>query len=238
MGTALFMQLWDPIAQFKGVENALYALADEPDFVHRMISRMMLSFTSMLDQLEDQGLLCETRLQTQIHCTGAYTDDLPALFYSSAKPRCKDLWRAGLAQMLGTVSPAMHKEFELDYVNPIFERFGLVYYGCCEPLDRKLDIITKIPNLRKVSMSPWTEAERGAEGLGSGFVFSSKPNPAFLAATALDEDFIKAELAKIKSACARYNCPLEFIQKDISTVKNEPERLFRWAKIAMETAMA
>ena len=237
-GAAPFMQLWDPIAEYKGVEGALYALADDPEFVHRMVSRMMRSFTGMLDQLEEQGLLCETRLQTLIHCTGAYTDELPAPGYDPVRPRCKDLWIAGLAQMFSSVSPAMHQEFELDYVNPIFERFGLVYYGCCDPLDRKLDIVTKIPNLRKVSMSPWTQAERAAEGLGRKFVFSSKPNPAFLAGISFDEDAVRSELVHIKSACNRHGCPLEFILKDISTVQYEPKRLFRWAEIAMEVALS
>ena len=236
MGDALYMQLWDPISMFKGVENALYALADDPEFVHRMLARMMKSFTGMLDQLEEKGLLCETRLQTLIHCSGAYSDDLPASGYDAAKPRCKDLWIAGLAQMLSTVSPEMHQEFELDYVNPVFARFGLVYYGCCDPLDKKLDYVTKIPNLRKVSMSPWTNAERGAEGLGKRFVFSSKPNPSYLAGSGFCDGDVQKELLGIKAACDRNGCPLEFILKDISTLKHEPGRLFRWAEIAMEIA--
>jgi len=238
MGSAPFMQLWDPITEYKGVESALYALADDPEFVHRMVSRMMRSFTGMLDQLEEQGLLCDARLQKLIHCTGAYADELPAPEYEPGKPRCKDLWIAGLAQMFSNVSAGMHQDFELDYVRPIFARFGLVYYGCCDPLDRKLDIVAKIPNLRKVSMSPWTHAERGAEGLGRKFVFSSKPNPAFLAGVSFNEDAVKNELANIREACDRHGCPLEFILKDISTVKYEPARLFRWAEIAMEAALS
>ena len=238
IGSAPFMQLWDPISQYKGVENALYAIADDPDFTHRMVARMMRSFTGMLDQLEEQGLLCETELQTLIHCTGAYTDELPAPGYDPQKPRCKDLWIAGLAQMFSSVSPAMHQEFELDYVNPIFERYGLVYYGCCDPLDLKLDIVRKIPNLRKVSMSPWTRAERGAEGLGRDFVFSAKPNPAFLAEVSFNEPAARRELLNIKAACDRYGCPLEMILKDISTIKYEPERLSRWADMAMGIAQS
>jgi len=34
--------------------------------------------------------------------------------------------------------------------------------------------------------------------------------------------------------CARHGCPLELILKDISTVRYEPQRLFDWARIAME----
>ena len=238
VGWPPFMQLWDPLSSFKGVENALYALADEPEFMHRLVSKMLRSFTSMLNQLEEQGLLCDARSQTSVHCTGAYTGELPAEGYDPQKPRCKDLWIAGLAQMLGVVSGPMYQEFELDYVNPVFERFGLVYYGCCDPLDRKLDIVTKIPNLRKVSMSPWTQPERGAEGLGKRFVFSCKPNPAHLAPVSFDEALVRKELLAVKSACDRNGCPLEFILKDISTVHYDPKRLERWYEIAMDISMS
>ena len=237
-GEELFLCIWDFISQIKGVENALYAIIDEPEFMHRVAAKLTRSFSGMLDQLEEQGLLPDARLQTTIHCTGAYADELPAPGYNLEKPRCKDLWIAGMAQMFSTVSGAMHEEFELSYAKPIYERFGLVYYGCCEPLDRKLDIVTKIPNLRKVSMSPWTDAERGAEGLGNSFVFSSKPNPSFLAFDSFDEEPIINELKKIKAACARNGSPLEFILKDISTVKSQPQRLSHWAETAMEIAMS
>lgn len=55
---------------------------------------------------------------------------------------------------MSEVSPAMHEEFELEYMMPIFERFGAVYYGCCEPLHLKTEMIRKYPNVRKISMSP------------------------------------------------------------------------------------
>ena len=101
------LSLWDPIATWMGVENALYALVDKPDFMHRLVTRMTDGYMSMLDQLEQQGLLCGP--QSLIHCTGAYTDELPAPGYNPKKLRTKDLWMYGLAQMFATVSPAMFK---------------------------------------------------------------------------------------------------------------------------------
>jgi len=233
-----FIQIWDPLSCLMGPDNAALALIDRPDFVHRILKKMTASFSSMLDQLEEQGLLYDTRSQTLVHCTGAYSDELPAPGYDENKPRCKDLWTAGLAQMFSMVSPGMHQEFELDYVNPILERFGLVYYGCCDPLDLKIDIVRKIPNLRKVSMSPWTKSERGAEGLGKDFVFSSKPNPANVAQPGFEADVVEKELTDINNACKRHGCPLELILKDISTVRYDPLRLTKWADIAMKVAMS
>ncbi len=231
-GADPYLSLWDPIATWMGVENALYALVDKPDFMHRLLDRMTDGYLSMLDQLEEQGLLCEP--QSLIHCTGAYTDELPAPGYDPQKPRTKDLWMFGLAQMLSTVSPDMFKEFEVDYASRICERFGLVYYGCCDPLDGKMDEVRMLPNVRKVSMSPWVNQERGAAEIGGDFVYSRKPNPALAGDGPVPPGPGPGGSGRDAGVCEEHGCPLEFILKDISTVRYEPERLFEWARIAME----
>ena len=142
----------------------------------------------------------------------------------------------GLAQMFATVSPGMFKEFEVDYASRICERFGLVYYGCCDPLDGKMAEVRMIPNVRKVSMSPWVNEERGAAEIGGDFVYSRKPSPALLATDHFSPEKVRADLAATRAVCEKYGCPLEFILKDISTVRYEPQRLFEWARIAMQVA--
>jgi len=127
----------------------------------------------------------------------------------------------------------MHQEFWLDYASRWFSRFGLGYYGCCEPLDGKIDIIRGVPNVRKISMSPWVDEERGAERIGRDFVFSRKPNPAFLARHPWDPAAVEEDLRETLQACARHGCPVELILKDISTVTYQPQRLWEWADVAM-----
>lgn len=235
-GADLNLSLWDPISTWMSVQGACYALADKPDYMHRLVGRFTDAYATMLDQLEEQGLLCG--LQSLIHCTGAWTDDLPAPGYDPAKPRTKDLWGMGLAQMFSTVSPRMFQEFEVAYASRLFERFGLVYYGCCDPLDGKMAQVRMIPNVRKVSMSPWANQERGAREIGGDFVFSRKPNPAFLAWDDFNAEAVKEDLEQTRDICRNHGCPLELILKDISTIRYEPERLTRWADIAMEVAGA
>lgn len=229
-----YLSLWDSIASFMGMQNALLALMDQPDLMHGLVGRMTDGYLSMLDQLQEQGLLCGP--QSLIHCTGAFTEELPADGYDPDKVRTKDLWMFGLAQVFSEVSPKMFKEFEVDYVSRICERFGLVYYGCCDPLDRKMKEVRMIPNVRKVSMSPWVDQEVGAAEIGKDFVYSRKPNPAFLAETNLDQDKILKDLRESVQACKKNGCSLEFIQKDISTVRYQPDRLTQWANIAMQVA--
>jgi hypothetical protein len=227
-----YLSIWDPLAMWMSVEGALYGLVDKPDMMQALAQRIVEGYMSELDQLEEQGLLCHS--QALIHCTGAFTDDLPAPGFNAEKPRTLDIWMFGLAQMFSTVSPAMFEEYEINYMIPIFERFGLVYYGCCDPLDGKMNEVRKIPHLRKISMSPWAHKERGAEQIGRDYVFSNKPNPAFV--SLFNEETIRKDLEETRAICDKYGCPLEFIFKDISTVGHEPLRLKKWADIAMRVA--
>ena len=142
----------------------------------------------------------------------------------------------GLAQMFSTVSPQMFQEFEVNYTAPICARFGLVYYGCCDPLDGKMDEVRMIPNVRKISMSPWVNEESGAAEIGRDFVYSRKPNPALVADNTFDPERVREDLLATRRVCKKHDCPLEFILKDISTVRYEPDRLSQWARVAMEVA--
>ena len=54
-GADPYLSLWDPISTWMGVENALYALVDRPEFMHRLVGRMTDGYLSMLDQLEAAG---------------------------------------------------------------------------------------------------------------------------------------------------------------------------------------
>ena len=235
-GVDPYLGQWDPITTWMGAQEVLYALADRPAFMHRLVNRLADAQMGMLDQLEAQGLLCQP--QSLIHCTGAFTDELPAPGYDPEKPRAKDVWMFGLAQIFSGVSPAMFREFEVDTASRVCARFGLVYYGCCDPLDGKMKEVRMIPNVRKISMSPWVDQVRGAAEIGRDYVYSRKPSPAFLAPERFDPEGIRTDLVATRRACDEHGCPLEYILKDISTVARQPQRLFEWARIAMDVAGA
>jgi hypothetical protein len=227
-----YLSIWDPISTWMGAEQTLLSLTDRSDFMHALADRMCQGYLGLLDQLEQQGLLLGP--QPTVHCSGAWTDALPA--QRPGPHRCAELWSFGLAQVLGSASPRMFRAFEVEHIHPIAARFGLVYYGCCEPLHGKMAEVRRIPNVRKVSMSPWVDERRGAAAIGRDFVFSRKPNPAHLAMTGFSEELVRDHLRATRTACSEHGCPLEYILKDISTICYKPERLFAWARIAMEVA--
>lgn len=233
-GADPYLSIWDPISTWMGAEGVLMGLADRPEFMHALAERMTQGYLGMLDQLEEQNLLAGP--QSLIHCTGAWTDQLPAAGHDAQRWRCRDMWMFGLAQVLGSASPRMFREFEVPYASRICERFGLVYYGCCDPLDRKMAEVRMMPKVRKVSMSPWADQARGAAAIGRDLVFSRKPNPSHLAMTSWDGELVRRDLTATRAICAEHGCPLEYILKDLSTVRHQPQRLYDWAETAMRVA--
>jgi hypothetical protein len=230
-GVQIHCGLWDRIAQMRSVEKILWDIVDRPEFIVETVKKFVDMTISTVKQCEELNLL-DAKMQ-YIHCTGAYTSDLPPADYDETKTRAKDCWALGAAQLFSTVSPAMHEEFEIDLVKPLLESFGLMYYGCCEPLEKKIGIIRKIKNIRKISVSPWANIDESAENMGKDYVFSLKPNPAFIAAK-VNEEEIRAQIEKALKACKRSGGPLEVILKDVSTVSSKLESLDHWCKIAME----
>ncbi len=109
-----------------------------------------------------------------------------------------------------------------------------MYYGCCEPLDKRIDIIEQIPNLRKIGVSPWANVNIAAEAIKNKYVLSAKPNPANVAVPILDEENLRRELSKILEAVKRNGCSCDIVLKDISTCSKRPENIFNWERIAME----
>ncbi len=114
------------------------------EMVHAAMERFTKAYMSELDQLVEQGLLSTGTGNCVIGNGGlGFVDDLP-----QPKPEAEpvipgDLWGATMAQIFSEVSPDMHKEFALDYESRFLKRAGLCYYGCCEPLHHKIDIVAK-----------------------------------------------------------------------------------------------
>ena len=114
--------------------------------------------------------------------------------FGGVRVRPRDLWGFATTQMFSEVSPAMHEEFTLQYERKYLARFGLTSYGCCEPLHNKLKIVKTIPNLRRVSISPWADVRKSAEELGDRYIFSHKPNPAIVAGEGWDPEAVRKGL--------------------------------------------
>ena len=224
---------WDELIRWWGVQQALTDLVLRPKLVHKIMDRLTKSYISMLNQYESQNLLALNNCNYRIGSGGlSFTNELPGRDYTPTQIKTHNLWGSGAAQIFSDVSPDMHYEFALQYELRWMERFGLNYYGCCEPLNKKIDILNNIPNLRKISISPWADLDDAIEKMKGRFVISYKPNPAIFTVDNWDIKNIKSQVLKILPKFK--GCNVEIIMKDISTVKYKPQRLWEWAKTIMD----
>ena len=234
-GIILHLGFWDWIAQWMGVENCYIELMDRPEMMHAVMERLTAATLSAIEQINTLGLYdvnCN-----MCHCSYTFSDSLPAKGCDRENPTSRDGWGFGMAQLFTSVSPQVTAEFEVPYMQRIFPHFGAIYYGCCDRLDDRLDVISRMPNVKKISCSPWSDRENFAANLPDRYVMSNKPSPALLAYASFDEDAVRADLRATIAAAKKHGLRLEMILKDITTVKNDPQRLWRWAEIAEEETL-
>jgi len=227
------MGLTWPVIDLIGLEQLMLAMYDNPAGLHRLMKWMSDEHGSFLDWFEEQGLITLNNKNGYTGSGGvAYTKELPAADFQPGSPvRFKDVWGFAESQETVGVSPEMFEEFVLPYQMPLLERFGLNCYGCCEVLNLRWEHIKKVPNLRRISVSPWANMPDMAENLGRNYIYSRKQNPTPVC-TSFDEALIRKELRDTLDAAG--DCVLEIIMKDTTTVSNEPKRIGRWVEIAME----
>ncbi|MDR0518518.1 MAG: hypothetical protein LBG82_00470 [Clostridiales Family XIII bacterium] len=226
---------WDYLVRWWGIQEALMDLVMRADMVHAAYERMVDAWMAELDQFDELNLLSLDANNTRIGSGGyGYVSELPKDDADMDHIRPHDMWGCSNAQIFSTVSPEMHWEFAVEHDLRWLERFGLTYYGCCEPLDKKIDILRRIPNLRKISVSPWCDTASAVEGIGDSYVMSRKPNPAIFVTDPFDEAEAERQLREFLDAAK--GCHVELIMKDISTVGYRPENLWKWERIAMNLA--
>ena len=216
----------------RGLEQVMLDMVEEPEWLHEAMAFLEEGHHRLVRQYVEQNLLSLNNDNTY-HSSGGngFTEDLPAPGLDPDRVRPRDMWASAEAQELAQVSPAMHREFSLEYEKRLLAPFGLNGYGCCEDLTAKLDDVLTIPRLRRVSCSPWAHVDRCAEKLGPKCIFSWKPHPSHLVG-AFSVEKIRGYVQHAVDAARRHGCVLEMILKDTHTCEQRPERFDEWTRIA------
>jgi hypothetical protein len=220
-------------ALLRGMEQMMIDMCESPEFVHKVMSFLMEGKLNWLKNLELQNLLFLNNGNDYVGSGGfGFSRELPQDDFTG-HVRLKDLWGFAESQEAVGLSPSMWEEFVLQYQLPILEKFGLNCYGCCEPLHDRLDILLRrVPNLRRISVSPWCDRKIATEKLQDKYIYSWKPNPVYVSGLSFDPDTIRnyvRETIEITKGCI-----LEIILKDTHTCQNEPERFDLWCQIVQD----
>jgi hypothetical protein len=210
---------------------------DHPALMHRLMAFLRDDKMHELDVLEAEGGIGFNNAPDSVNGTGglAVTTSLPSEEELEGPPTLADSRCWGESQETVGVGPQQFAEFVLRYQLPLLERFGLAAYGCCEPLDNKVDLlIEQVPRLRWISVSPWANRELLADRIGDRYVYVYKPNPSLICSPAPDWRAAEAEIRETLTIAQ--GCPTHVVMKDTHTFHNDPGRITRWSQMATGVA--
>ena len=224
--------LTDEFAFLRGMEKMMFDFYDYPDEVHRVMNILFEGTMEKLNFLENNNLLSLNNDGTYVGSGGiGFSDELPGKGFEG-HVNTKNMWGLIESQITVGVSPDMFKEFVFPYHRKLAERFGLICYACCEPMDQRLDIVKAMPNLRRVSVSPWANKEIMSDKLADNYIYSLKPSPSHLALPHMNEDVVRNEIKDFLRITK--NNIVELVMKDNHTLGNNPRNLTRWVEIVKE----
>ncbi|MDP6778586.1 MAG: hypothetical protein QGI83_17665 [Candidatus Latescibacteria bacterium] len=224
------------LVHMRGIDQMMMDMFDNPGLLHRLQTFLRDDYQRELDLYEQAGEVSLNNIPDHLTGSGGLcpTTDLPGEGHDGrASARHCLCW--GESQETVGVGPDPFDEFVLQYQLPLLNRFGLVDYGCCEPLDHKLDLlIAQIPHLRWLSISPWCDREFCAERIAGKYVYVYKPNPSRICSPTPDWEGAEAELRETLEIAR--SCPVHLVMKDTHTFCGEPGRITRWAEMASRVA--
>jgi len=217
------------LAYIRGLEQIMWDMSDNPEWLHRLLAHMRDGVLTVQDEAEEAG---DWSLSSHQNQAEPYARELADPAPNSGPVKRNDLWVFCAAQEFAQISPAMHDEFMFQYQMPILEHFGLVAYGCCEDLTEKMDMLRQLPNLRRIAVVPVADVARSAEQIGTDYVFSWRPNPADVMCCGFDPKLIRRIISEGMEASR--GCHVDITLKDVQTIEHEPWRLREWVRIVRD----
>lgn len=210
------------VVHLMGMEAFFTAMYDTPDLVHRLMRYLAENSLRVQRWAESEGLLRlnNGNQQTCGTCFN-FTTKLPTPGYSGAPARLCDMWGVADSQETVGISAAMFHEFCFPYYRMAVGPLGLLYFGCCEPADPFWDDLSRLPHLKKISISRWANQQFMADALrGTDIVFSRKPDPNLLGvAPKLDEEAWSANIRETLSLTK--GVFVELVVRDVYTVHGD-----------------
>jgi hypothetical protein len=218
------------ITLMRGMDQLMLDMIDNPEWLHRLLAFMRDAILEMYSAGDRAG---DWRLSDHNNQAMPYSQELQDPGAHDRPVACRELWGFMASQETTLVSPAMFDEFMLQYQIPILDRFGLTAYGCCEDLTRKIELLKRIRNLRRIAVTPVADVAKCAEQIGKDYVISWRPNPSIMVCNGWDEARIRRVIREGLTACRGLH--VDITLKDVQTVEHQPERLKDWVRIVRET---
>ena len=172
------------IINLMGMEAFFCALYDSPEHVKALYEFICDDIIAVIRTMEAKRILT-SNCGNDYAGSGSYgfTDELS----STGDITSGMLWGNINSQETVGVSPKMFEEFVFPAYQRLAEEFGLVYYGCCEPVHEIWDdCLSALPHLRKVSISPWCDENVMGEALRAAASFTRESPARISSESAID----------------------------------------------------
>jgi len=219
------------LCKLRGLEQMMMDIYDNPEWLHQVLDFMERGVHNLHAQCEKAG---DLRLINTFNQTMTYCEELPDPSVDTNPVNRKQLWHYYEGQEFEHVSPGDTNEFCIEYHKKLATEYGMIAYGCCENLTKKIPYLQSIPNLRIIAVSPWANVSECAEQIGKEYVMSYRPSPA----ETLCNGFSKSNFKKYLKQGLRDagSCNLEINLKDVLTIRKDVNALCEWVKVAQEIA--
>ncbi len=219
------------LAKLRGLEQIMWDAYDRPEWLASLAGWMRDRILEHIDQTEQAGGF---RLNNHQNQAMPYCRELEAPSASDKPVATSQLWGYMAAQEFTTFGPDLFEEFCFNYQKPILERYALAAYGCCEDLTKKIHIIKKLKNLRRIAVSPFADPVKCAEQIGGDYVLSYRPNPSSACSRGVDEAAVRREMRMLMDAFDQNGCKWDITLKDLETTSGDPEAIVRWTQIVRD----
>lgn len=224
-----YINIPNPLAKLRGMVNLMLDMYDNPEWLHTLLAHMRDGVLTTHKEAEEAGDWTSANNNSY---SVPYGENIEVPKANGPGVLRKSLWMAFNAQEFTSISPEMHEEFMLRYQIPIMEKFGLTHYGCCEDLTNKISYLKKIPNMRRIAVTPWADKKRCAEQIGQDYILAWHPHPTDMGCVGFDPEKIHR---LVREAMAIFkDCHVDIVLKDVNTVQGEPDRLKKWVDIVRE----
>jgi len=231
VGKSVTCWLTQDLVHIMGMQNMCYAMCDYPDEIIQVLNQLADDYLAFFEKWQNSGLMYPTTGYEECNQGSiCLTDELP----SDGLITMDKIWLHMDSQETINVSQEMFEELVWDSYKKVADRFGLVSFGCCDPLERLWPCLSQLKNLRKASISPWTdEAFMGDVLADSKVIYQRKPSPNYLGVSEiLDEAAWREHIATtVKHA---KDCTLELTIRDVYTIHNNEEKAKRAVEIMKE----
>jgi hypothetical protein len=216
----------------RGIEGMMWDMADRPEWLHKLVGFMSRGIEEVQNIAETAG---DFTLYTQDNQAMSYARELPQPSAGTTPVDRSKIWTFCASQETAVVSPAMWEEFILNYQKPMYSKYGLLSYGCCEDMTYKLPILKReMKNLRRVAVTAWANLRSCSEQLGSDYVLSWRPSPTDMVAVDFDANRTKKVTREAFNLARENKNHIDVTLKDVETVSGNPDSVKNFVKAVRE----